>query len=142
MESMAAITRAIAGSNAARSKRKSRPLSEKPKPQPTQQPAQGAAPNWWQQMPAGVVELLRQLSVNVGQMPMPGGHVGSVQRPAFGAPGQPVMNPDMRTYGQTPGMGEATYFTQSMTGGMTPISAVSPIGVPAGWNPTAQKPKP
>lgn len=91
--------------------------------------------NWWERAPVDVTELLRQLSVNAGQIGMPGGPSGAVVMPAFGSGRQAVMNPDMRTYGQVPGMGEATFFTQGMNGGMAPISAMSPIGVPQNWNP-------
>jgi hypothetical protein len=73
-------------------------------------------------------------------MGMPGGNVGAVQKPAFGTMGQAVIPQDMRTYGQAPNMGEATFFQQSMNGGMAPIAAMSPLGVPAGWNPLGQAP--
>ena len=34
-------------------------------------------------------------------------------------------------------MGEATFFQQSTRGGMTPVSAISPLGVPLTCNPFA-----
>lgn len=90
---------------------------------------------WRREMPKDNTQLLRQLSFNAGEMGMPGGYVGAVQMPAFGSSAQPVNNPDMATYGQQPGLGEATFFQQSMKGGMAPIAAMSPLGVPEGWNP-------
>jgi len=92
-------------------------------------------PAWATRAPTSTTELLRQLSGNVGQMTMPGGPVGAVMQPAFGS-GRPAtqnMNPAM--YGRQPGYGEATFFGQSMTGGMTPLSAITPLGRPKGWNP-------
>lgn len=89
------------------------------------------------EFPNSPTQVLRQLSANAGQMGMPGGYTGAVQLPAY-APGRtakPVLNPDMRTYGQQPNMGEARFFTQSMTGGMTPIASMTPLGVPQNWNP-------
>jgi hypothetical protein len=106
------------------------PIAAQPTPAPTAPPTE-----WWKRNPSDITELLRQLSVNAGQMGMPGGNVGAVQKPAFGTMGQPVIPQDMRTYGQAPNMGEATFFQQSMNGGMAPIAAMSPLGVPAGWNP-------
>ena len=96
-------------------------------------PAPDAA--WRRVNPTDTSQLLRQLSFNVGEMGMPGGYVGAVQLPAYGSGLPPVNNPDMKTYGQTPGYGEATFYQQSMKGGMTPVSALSPMGVPQGWNP-------
>ena len=117
------------------------PIAAQPTPAPTAPPTE-----WWKRNPSDITELLRQLSVNAGQMGMPGGNVGAVQKPAFGTMGQAVIPQDMRTYGQAPNMGEATFFQQSMNGGMAPIAAMSPLGVPAGWNPlgnqTGAKPKP
>ena len=86
-------------------------------------------------MPTDTSQLLRQLSFNAGEMGMPGGYVGAVQLPSYGSTLQPVNNPDMSKYGQGAGLGEATFYQQSMKGGMTPISAMSPLGVPDGWNP-------
>lgn len=94
-----------------------------------------AADAWRRQMPTNVTDLLRQLSVNVGELGMPGGYVGAVQLPAYGSGGTPTMTPDMLHYGQQPNLGEATFYQQSMKGGMTPIAAMSPLGVPQGWNP-------
>lgn len=90
---------------------------------------------WRRKMPTDTSQLLRQLSFNAGEMGMPGGYVGAVQLPAYGSTQPPVNNPDMTTYGQQPGIGEATFYQQSMKGGMAPIAAMSPLGVPAGWNP-------
>lgn len=90
---------------------------------------------WRREMPTDTSQLMRQLSFNAGEMGMPGGYVGAVQIPAYGSTQPPVNNPDMTTYGQQPGIGEATYYMQSMNGGMAPIAAMSPLGVPAGWNP-------
>lgn len=109
-------------------------------PKPPAPPAPPKTPNWWERAPVDVTELLRQLSVNAGQIGMPGGPSGAVVMPAFGSGAQAVMNPDMRTYGQVPGMGEATFFTQGMNGGMAPIAAMSPIGVPQNWNPVGANP--
>lgn len=96
-----------------------------------------AAPSdaWRRQMPTDITTLLRQLSVNAGEMGMPGGYVGAVQLPAYGSGLSPVMNPNMTTYGQQPNIGEATFFQQSMKGGMAPIAAMSPLGVPENWKP-------
>jgi hypothetical protein len=113
------------------------PRRPRPKPAPSPVPAQ---PAWWERNPTDIIELLRQLSVNAGQMGMPGGYVGAVQKPAFGTGGQPMIPQEMRTYGQAPNMGEATFFQQGMNGGMAPIAAMSPLGVPAGWNPLGQTP--
>jgi len=90
-------------------------------------------PDWAKTLPPNIVYLLRQLSANAGATAMPGGLVGAVQIPAFGSGRQPVMNPDPLNYGQ--GGGEATFFNQLMRGGMGPIAAQSPIGIPRGWNP-------
>lgn len=90
---------------------------------------------WRRSMPSDTSQLLRQLSYNVGEMPMPGGYVGAVQIPSYGSGVKPVNNPDMSKYGQAPGLGEATFYQQSMYGGMTPVSALRPVGVPSNWNP-------
>lgn len=108
-------------------------------PSGNQQAQQGQSPNWWQRNPNDITELLRQLSVNAGQMGMPGGMVGAVQKPAYGTIGQAMIPQGMQGYGQTPNMGEATFFQQGMNGGMAPIAAMSPLGVPAGWNPLGQQ---
>lgn len=97
----------------------------------------GPVPGWAARKPQDMGELLRQLSGNAGQMAMPGGQVGAVRIPAFGAGGSPQMGTGGATYGRQPGLGEATFFQTSMKGGMTPISAVSPLGVPQGWAPYA-----
>lgn len=97
----------------------------------------GPMPTWATSQPNDTTQLLRQLSANAGQMPMPQGPVGAVQQPAFGSNRAPIQNPNMHTYGRKPGMGEATFFQQSTRGGMTPISALTPLGVPAVWNPFA-----
>lgn len=97
----------------------------------TPQPSQA----WRRENPTSTSQLLRQLSFNVGETGMPGGYVGAVQLPSYGSGAAPVNNPDMRTYGRTPNLGEATFYRQSMKGGMTPIAAMSPMGVPEGWNP-------
>ncbi len=91
--------------------------------------------DWRRTLPTNTTQLLRQLSYNAGEMPMPGGYVGAVQIPAYGSSAKPVNNPDMSKYGQAPGLGEATFYQQSMQGGMTPISALKPVGVPSNWNP-------
>lgn len=90
---------------------------------------------WRRVMPTDTSQLLRQLSYNAGEMGMPGGYVGAIQLPAYGETQPPVNNPDMSSYGQAPGLGEATFYQQSMKGGMAPIAAMSPLGVPQGWNP-------
>jgi hypothetical protein len=93
------------------------------------------APAWATRAPTSTPELLRQLSGNVGQMTMPGGPVGAVMQPAFGS-GRPATQQMIPArYGRQPGYGEATFFGQSMTGGMTPLSAITPLGRPKGWNP-------
>lgn len=96
-------------------------------------PAPDLRPAWAKEMPADTTQLLRQLSGNVGQMTMPGGLSGAVKIPAFGSQQQATTQFDPLTYGQQGG--EATFFAQAMNGGMTPISAISPLGVPQGWNP-------
>lgn len=90
---------------------------------------------WRRTMPTNTTQLMKQLSYNAGEMGMPGGYIGAVQQPAYGSTQAPVNNPDMTKYGQAPGIGEATFYRQSMNGGMAPIAAMSPLGVPAGWNP-------
>lgn len=90
---------------------------------------------WRRVMPTDTSQLLKQLSYNAGEMGMPGGYVGAVQLPAYGETQPPVNNPDMSKYGQAPGLGEATFYQQSIKGGMTPLAAMSPLGVPQGWNP-------
>ena len=92
---------------------------------------------WRREMPKDNTQLLRQLSFNTGEMGMPGGYVGAVQMPSFqfGTQNPAINNPNMGSYGQQPGYGEATFYQQSMKGGMAPIAAMSPLGVPAGWNP-------
>lgn len=104
----------------------------------------GPIPKWAAQQPKSTTQLLRQLSANAGQMPMPGGPVGAVLQPSFGSSRPATTNYNPATYGQNPGMGEATFFRQSMLGGMTPLSALTPLGVPKGWNPfgTFQKKHP
>lgn len=92
-------------------------------------------PAWRREMPKDTSQLLRQLSFNAGEIGMPGGYVGAVQLPAYGSTQAPVNNPDMSKYGQGQGIGEATFYQQSMKGGMAPIAAMSPLGVPDGWNP-------
>lgn len=90
---------------------------------------------WRRVMPTDTSQLLKQLSYNAGEMGMPGGYVGAIQLPAYGETQPPVNNPDMSKYGQASGLGEATFYQQSMNGGMAPIAAMSPLGVPEGWNP-------
>lgn len=93
---------------------------------------------WRRSLPTDTTQLLRQLSANVGELGMPGGYVGAVQMPSYQMPGPQlpaINNPNMATYGRQPGYGEATFYQQSMKGGMTPIAAMSPLGVPEGWNP-------
>ncbi len=99
--------------------------------------SRGPLPGWTTRQPLNTTELQRQLSANAGQMPMPNGMVGAVQQPSFGSPAQATQGIDPRTYGRKPGMGEATFFQQSTRGGMTPVSAISPLGVPLTWNPFA-----
>jgi hypothetical protein len=90
--------------------------------------------SWAYRAPLDITELLRQLSANVGQTPMPGGRGGSVRNPAFGSPAKPEMNPDPFHYGETGG--ETTFFNQTTKGGMAPISALpTNLGYPADWNP-------
>eukprot|EP01030_Chromulinospumella_sphaerica_P016244 gene16244-16054_t len=93
-------------------------------------------PAWRRQQPTDNTQLARQLSYNAGELGMPGSRTGALQLPAFGSNQPAVNNPDMSTYGQAPGIGEATFYTQSMNGGMAPIAAMAPFGVPAGWNPS------
>lgn len=96
---------------------------------------QGEEDKWRRVMPTDTSQLLKQLSYNAGEMGMPGGYVGAIQLPAYGETQPPVNNPDMSKYGQAKGLGEATFYQQSMNGGMAPIAAMSPLGVPEGWNP-------
>lgn len=107
----------------------------------TTTPTTPSTPDWRRQLPTDTSQLLRQLAFNAGEMGMPGGYVGAVQLPAYGTNLPSINNPDMSTYGQAPGYGEATFYQQSMKGGMTPIAAMSPLGVPEGWNPGASEPK-
>lgn len=100
--------------------------------------AQVPLPDWAKRAPTDTTELLRQLSANVGQMAMPGGPVGSVTQGPYGSGQAPQMGFDPATYGQ--GNGEATFFQQSMQGGMTPIAGLAPLGVPMGWNPFGTSP--
>jgi hypothetical protein len=97
----------------------------------------GPIPDWASQKPDSIQQLLRQLSANAGQMPMPGGQVGAVLQPSFGSSRPATTNYNPANYGQRPGLGEATFFQQSMKGGMAPISAITPLGVPKNWNPFA-----
>lgn len=90
---------------------------------------------WRRELPKDTTQLLRQLSFNAGEIGMPGGYVGAIQLPSYGSSAQPINNPNMATYGRAPGVGEATFYQQSMKGGMAPIAAMSPLGVPEGWNP-------
>lgn len=90
---------------------------------------------WRRVMPTNTSQLMKQLSYNVGETGMPQGYVGAIQLPAYGETQPPVNNPDMSKYGQASGLGEATFYQQSIKGGMTPIAAMSPLGVPADWNP-------
>lgn len=98
-----------------------------------------ASESWRRELPTDTTQLLRQLSFNTGEMGMPGGYVGAVQMPSYQTGGNlpAINNPDMSKYGQQPGYGEATFYQQSMKGGMTPVAAMSPLGVPEGWNPGA-----
>ncbi|MFT3987176.1 hypothetical protein [Aestuariivirga sp.] len=95
-------------------------------------------PTWATRQPVDTTELLRQLSGNVGQSAMPGGYVGAVQIPAWNSGGVASQGIDPLTYGQT-GTGQpngaATFFQQTVNGGMAPVSALSPLGVTKGWNP-------
>jgi hypothetical protein len=97
----------------------------------TPQPSQA----WRRENPTNTSQLLRQLSFNAGEMGMPQGYVGGVQLPAYGTGLPAQMLTDTKNYGRQPGYGEANFFQQSMKGGMAPIAAMSPLGVPEGWNP-------
>jgi hypothetical protein len=96
---------------------------------------------WRRTLPTDTTQLSRQLSFNAGEMGMPGGYVGAIQMPSYRMGGDssqqlpPINNPDMSKYGRQPGYGEATFYQQSMKGGMAPIAAMSPLGVPEGWAP-------
>lgn len=92
------------------------------------------------QMPTSPTQIMRQLAANAGQMGMPGGYTGAVQLPAFttGTRQPASLMTSAAGYGQKPGMGEARFFQQSMGGGMAPISAMNPLGVPEKWNPLGQ----
>ena len=96
---------------------------------------------WRRSLPTDTTQLLRQLSFNAGEMGMPGGFVGGVQMPSYQMGGNSsqqlpaINNPDMSKYGRQPGYGEANFYQQSMKGGMAPIAAMSPLGVPEGWAP-------
>lgn len=94
-----------------------------------------ASQAWRRENPTNTSQLLRQLSFNAGEMGMPGGYVGAIQTPAYGTGLPPKMLTDTKNYGREPGYGEANFFQQSMKGGMAPIAAMSPLGVPEGWNP-------
>lgn len=99
------------------------------KPTTTPKPSTGG----FNTVPTSLANLLQQLSANAGQMAMPGGPVGGVIQAPQGSGRPPVMM-DPATYGQTGG--EATFYRQSINGGMAPISAVGNVGVPDAWNPT------
>ncbi len=98
-----------------------------------------ALPKWATQRPQNGQQLMRQLSANAGQMAMPGGYVGAVRMPPAGMNRHGATRPQpqmgmgqLNKYGQGP---EATFYQQSTRGGMTPISALFPLGVTQGWNP-------
>ena len=95
----------------------------------------GPVPDWAKEQPTSIAQLLRQLSANAGQSAMPGGMVGAVQTRPFGSGGDARMLTNMTGYGQQPNSGEATFYRQSIKGGMTPVSAVSSLGVPEKWRP-------
>jgi hypothetical protein len=97
-----------------------------------------AIPPWASRPPVNIQELMRQLSGNAGQMPMPGGPVGAVRTqptmPGMNRVGGQMVNPAaMNRYGQQGG--EATFFQQSTRGGMTPLSALGMLGSGFRWNP-------
>lgn len=98
-------------------------------------PYGGKLPPWATMQPKTPNQLMRQLSGNAGQFAMPMGPVGAVRAPAYGMGGKPQMGLGGTSYGQQPNMGEATFFQQSMRGGMAPIAAMSALGVPKGWQP-------
>lgn len=133
-------------------------------------PQKARKPPWWaRRNPANLSQLWRQLSANAGRPFMPGGYVGAVRKnewePGIGQKPKPQgdptllgdptippgytgsrpspgyeLNPNDMDYGETGG--EATFFTQAMGGGMTPLSASAfNLGVPYGWNPFRKKKK-
>ncbi len=97
---------------------------------------QNRLPPWATQRPQSTQQLLRQLSGNSGQTPMPGGAVGAIQMRPLGT-GRPQTGQVMRGIGDNYGGkgGEATFFAQSTRGGMAPISALGTLGRPQQWNP-------
>lgn len=112
----------------------SQPIVNKPSGSP-QKPA------WAKRMPTNGTDAARQMSMNAGMLGMPGGQVGAVRLPPVGSDAKPTMAFDPFHYGMSPNYGEATFFQQNMRGGVSPISAIAPIGVPKNWNPgVAPKP--
>lgn len=113
-----------------------------PTPRPPGAPPGRPDTSWAFRMPLDNSELLRQLSANVGREAMPGGRGGAVRVPSLPGYGQNAdlpspVNPS--TYGQDGG--EATFFTQAIGGGMTPLYAMQDsLGYSPSWNPLGNKP--
>lgn len=106
------------------------------KPTPLVQPP--ADTSWAYRLPLDYSELLRQLSANVGREAMPGGRGGAVRVPSvpgYGMNTPALPNPiDPSTYGQD--AGEATFFTEAIGGGMTPLYAMQDnLGYSSSWDP-------
>lgn len=100
----------------------------------TPPPVTPPAPNpnaWAYKPPTDIQTLLRQLSANAGQEFMPYGPGGDVRQPIWGTNGQPEMNVDASTYGETGG--ETNFFQTTTKGGMAPISAAPRTATD--WNP-------
>ena len=74
------------------------------------------------------------MSMNAGNVAMPGGATGAVWIPRIGTDAKPTMNIDPATYGMRNNYGEAMFFQQAMNGGVAPISAFKSLGVPKNWN--------
>lgn len=92
-------------------------------------------PKWAKHLPKNGVNAARQMSMNAGNVAMPGGATGAVWIPRIGTDAKPTMNIDPATYGMRNNYGEALFFQQAMNGGVAPISAFKTLGVPKNWNP-------
>lgn len=111
-------------------------MNDPTKPSPLVQPP--ADTSWAYRLPLDFSELLRQLSANVGREAMPGGRGGAVRVPSvpgYGMNTPALPNPiDPSTYGQD--AGEATFFTEAIGGGMTPLYAMQDnLGYSSSWDP-------
>lgn len=108
--------------------------------QPQAAPAQNKQPvPFSRQMPDNGRQAAQQMSLNAGRNLMPGGEVGAVRLAPYGSDKRPQMGFNPFNYGMSPNYGEATFFQEAIGGGVAPISAVKPLGVPKNWNPKPGK---